>query len=71
MDTLNLVLTISSCVIGVVVSFRISGSADDLSQGGLFVSSASFPLEKDPIKQCTGVDIVEWLSKEKHLQPPG
>jgi hypothetical protein len=71
MDTLNLFLTISSCVIGVVVAYRISGSADDLSQSSLFVSAASFLVEKDPTEQCAGVGIVEWLSKEKKLPPPG
>jgi hypothetical protein len=70
MDVSNLLLTIGSCAIGVFVAFRISSSADDLSQSGLFVSSASLLLEKDVNKQCTGVDIVHWLSKEKHLAPP-
>jgi len=71
MDVCNLLLTIGSCLIGVVVAVRIGSSADDLSQSGLFVSSASLLLEDDANKQCAGVDIVRWLRDEKHLPPPG
>jgi len=58
LDWVNLSLTILSCVIGAGIAILVSRSADDLNQSSLFVASAGYLLEKEPNKQCTGVEII-------------
>jgi hypothetical protein len=69
-DYVNLGLTTGIGIIGIYVAVNLGSSANQLSQNGLIVASATLLLDDSPVRQQGGVQIVFWLKQSKVELPP-
>jgi hypothetical protein len=59
-DYANFIVTVLLGVLAIVVTVKVSGSADNIGRSSLYVTMASFLLDDSPKRQSAGVDMARW-----------